>query len=574
MNKSNLNRLIKLNIISILKSKSLIVNVSIIFLNLLIFTIIYSLNSADYIYKKTAIVNIETMITICLFGVFSIIMVGHLLSSGEAKNFQQLEQRYGIKAKFSYFFRIITISCLLTALTFIYFLIQTLAISFQDNHSEALSIICLPKINLILYNLLILAITVLMGVLLKASLGNVLATLFLASVAVGPFFSFLGNEYSSKDKGIEEIITENNFKIYIGSEFHDTLLKDGINIYDNKLNLFNNLTTDGNAYYKGKQNFKSIIINPNQSDDYINSLFLSYYMGQTLNKISDDQSEKQVFEFDDEYYEMIILLKKSIEEVGTSGAYNIEQVPFYVEPSKYKGKLNLDKTLKSLYKTEFGIKYKNLLDFIYKNYYSIFNQIGYNSRNNPLFGRYNYVDTPFSNKYSNYFEFYEKYPEFLAISQVINIGFMNSFNTTIFYEQISRNGKYSFLELRDYNDYYKDIKLKQFLNFFNFVAYQNTAFAEDKYAKFIQYSEPSLNYIDQIYQINFNSLNDVYKPLEGQTPGSSSFNPMNTNFSIFDKGALKIRTTGIILYSYIVEISLVIAFTYVGFIFFRKNQKI
>ncbi|QHX36505.1 hypothetical protein [Spiroplasma sp. BIUS-1] len=570
MNKTNLSRLIKLNISSIFKNKSLLVNISLIFLSLLVFTIIYSIKANDYIYKKTVIVNLESMISICLFGVLSIIMVGHLLSSNEAKSFQQLEQRYGVKAKFSFFFRIIMMITLTTTLAFVYFLIQTLAISFQDKHQEVLKIICLPKLNLILYNLLILTLTTFVGVILKASLGNILATLFLVSIAVGPFFSFLANEYSQKDNKISETISEQNFKIIIGKEFHDSILKDKIDLYNGNLNLFGDLHTNG--FYKNAKNFDSIF--KYYDNQYSKSMYFSYYMGQTLNQIVDESKNepKNVFEFDKNYYEMITTLKSSIIKIGNENYYKLQQIPFYSDPNKEKQKLNLDKTLKDLELTDFGKKYPNILSYVSNNYYSIYNQIDYTFNTTPLFGK----NIPFeeSKVYSNEYSFYEEYPEFLAISQILNIGLMNSFNTTIFYQTISTNDKYYYLDIRDYNDYYKKIKARQFLNFFNFVSYQNLAFADIKYSKFMIFSEPSLNYIDEVYQINLSSLQNLYKPIEGDTPNNPKWNPMNTKLSIYDKNKVKVKQTGIIVYSYIVEILLTAAFIYIGFIVFKKNQKI
>ncbi|QEH61283.1 hypothetical protein SCHIN_v1c00850 [Spiroplasma chinense] len=536
-------------------------------------------NNADYSY----VFAIENACILFLFSLFSIYCTSRIYFSTENKSYQLLERQYGLKGWVSFFVRYFLIFVYLLTIVFIYFLLQTMLTQI-NGVKISFPLISAPKLNLILYSILVLNVFILLTLIVKSLAGLFLTTLYILSLIFGPIVTAALKDDSHPQN--QRVVEELTFKINIGKQFVKYSEKDKLNLYDGSyeqlfmwyedeyyfkdFNLMSNLSS---FYpYQGSNVVDAIIYN----DEPLN-FYLAFWMGQTLNR---NENNKYLLGFSDKLLQAHLDLKTSIESIERKTNVTWSQLPYYewVEDEKYVP-INFKKTLKQLRKTTFGKNYKNLLQFIELNLDDLLNYRDPFSDRYPLFFSTRFIggsviDTPKKNelweKYINNTneevnDFYKAYPEFLVISQVLNIGLMNSYAIYTGALNFFENNSLQFFSLDYYDKTLSKIKSRSYANYFNYSSYLNTSYYNGIYSN---------AYLNQTYQFWWLEPKNYYVLNDDLLISNWKNNSLSTKSSVL-KNDLKLKNTQIVIFAYalfIAQASLTLLISFV--IYNRRNIEI
>ncbi|QEH61896.1 hypothetical protein SCHIN_v1c06990 [Spiroplasma chinense] len=577
MIKNELNNIFQLawvNFKFIIKSIVNLVFVSIVLIVCITFIVLYSMKGGASV-LETKLYNwiaFENTITYITFGCFVIVLLTKMFFSKESINYQVIEKQYGVKVMKSFFIRYCVVLLYMYTIVLTYILLECITIKTMQNNRLSVNLIVLPKLNLLLYGFAFYSVSFLIIFAVKVNVGTLLASLYLIVMSGGSYVSVIS--YSDNDWENLNSINRINLQTKLGQSFFESSNSDKLNLYENKFNLFYDQFSDEKYFFDFFEDnrISSFYGIGNSKEDVQFNLKLALYQGQTLNRKLVDNREIELLSFSEQFLNLFKTLANDLESVDYKSTLLWNELPFFSQATYTDSKrIDLNDVILKLKKSEFGKQYPNVLNYIKNNFDIVLNnyqiietylevyKFDYENSLNPkedVKNDYFIVDNDKVN------EFYLTHPEFLAISQVINVGFMNSFSIDALNIsfRINKEESESF-SLKKYNEILKKIKINQFLNFFNFNAYLNSKHYDN---------------IEASAMLSVGQLSWLITPTQTFNFKEQDLNflrQISTKTSVF-KNEIKTKNTNINIYIICIFLLIIISFTSLNvFVFTKFNYK-
>ncbi|QEH61288.1 hypothetical protein SCHIN_v1c00900 [Spiroplasma chinense] len=548
----------------------------------IIFSALYlkinSKESYDTVYLN--LLAIENTVVYSFFGFFAGFLTIQMFFSKEAKNYQILEKQYGLKVYKSFLIRYLSLMSYVMMVTLLYILLEVMVIYLGLGNGDLAKIIALSKFNLLIFIPVIFGVTFILTILVKNEIGIMLTVIYILFVNIGPLFSAILKSESARKNDI--LIGEVNFNIKVGKDFFEASQRDELNLYDGKSHLFK-LNKEDDKYYYNFLNDSELLTSfrnfstSNEIKVDFRNVYYTYLSGQTLNREYVGDDVKYILGFNKEYINFFIELQDFLQSRSRYVSFSWEETPFFVKsfPQKLK-KFDFNKLIDELKHSNLNTKYPNLIRFVEQYWDFILNYNLNELFSYKLFTEDGGVDSKGDEVWDNFVltqneevnDFYNEYPEFLLLSQVINIGFINSFNLNISKYNISssKNVDIAF-EIDEYKKMLNKNKVNQFLNYFNYNSYLTGQFLSSNKATL------ALNQLKKTW--TYSSVKNFVineEMLNNQTDLGYDYDFINTSESIFSK-SIKEKHTNILIYIYNVNFALMVVLSGLSFWIYVKNSK-
>ncbi|QEH61285.1 hypothetical protein SCHIN_v1c00870 [Spiroplasma chinense] len=569
--------------------KSIINFVFLISISVLFFTFLglyssYDLKS-DFEIKYYKLISIENTLTAILFGFFSIILVAKVYVTPEAKNRYLMEKQYGIKTIKSFGLRYLTIIMYLYLTIFAYFILQIFTIPFIVATNISIKMIVVPKLNLLIFSLLTSSLSLIFLTIFNSFYGIIAAITLISFMSLGSIFSALVKaDWKNKN---DIMLGEITYNIKLGQEFYKAAVKDGFNFYSEDYHLFKLNEQDENYYYKyfeGSENLSSFYKNKNIGNikaDFSN-FYATFLKGQNLNRdiLENNGEVKFILGFDLQYLTFFNELKEFLQSKDLMSNLKWQDTPSYNDILEIKPiKFDLTNFVLEIKKSEMMSRYKNLILFIEKNWNSLLNKNYNNIFKYKVFEEINVLpegdnieeklwesSVLFQNKEVN--DFYKKNPEFLLISQILNKGFVNSFNINFLNHVIYTDRVRNYvITLDEYDKYLKNNKTSQFINIFNLNGYLNSQYFNN-FEKAI-----FLNQVQGLWDIKQTKYFDIRKQIKSNDYWSQEQDWVDTTRSIFSDFG-KPKNSNILIYIYGFYLFVFTIASLLSFYIFLKKREV